>query len=53
MAVRTVTGKTPDMYVTDAVDPDRSSVSSLLHDFFFRELRSRYYNPQWMKGMME
>jgi len=52
MAVRTVTGKTPDMYVTDAVDPDRSSVSSL-HDFFSRELRSRYYNPQWMKGMME
>ena len=52
LAVRTVTGKAPDLYVTDAVDPDRSDVS-LLHDFFSRELRSRYYNPQWMKGMME
>ena len=52
LAVRTVTGKAPDLYVTDAKDPDRSQVSSL-HDFFSKELRSRYYNPQWMKGMME
>jgi cobaltochelatase CobN len=50
--VRTATGKAPDLYVTDAKDPDRSDVSSL-HDFFSRELRSRYYNPRWMKGMME
>ncbi len=52
LAVRTVTGKTPDMYVTDARDPDRAQVSGL-HDFFSKELRSRYYNPQWIKGMME
>ncbi len=52
LAVRTVTGKAPDLYVTDAKDPDRSDVSSL-HDFFSRELRSRYYNPQWIEGMME
>ena len=40
------------MYVTDAVDPDNADVSSL-RSFFSRELRSRYYNPQWMEGMME
>lgn len=52
LAVRTVTGRTPDMYVTDSRDPDRSQVSGL-HDFFSKELRSRYYNPQWIRGMME
>ena len=52
LAVRTLTGKTPDMYVTDGIDPDESRVSSL-HEAFSKELRSRYYNPQWMKGMME
>jgi len=52
MAVRTVTGKTPEMYVTDGRDPERSEVSSL-HDFFSKELRTRYYNPQWIEGMME
>ncbi len=52
MAVRTVTGNTPDMYVTDGRDPERSEVSSL-HDFFSKELRTRYYNPQWIEGMME
>lgn len=52
MAVRTVTGGTPDMYVTDARDPDKSDVSAL-HDFFSKELRTRYYNPQWIEGMME
>ncbi|NPV62683.1 MAG: PQQ-binding-like beta-propeller repeat protein [Methanotrichaceae archaeon] len=52
LAVRTVTGKTPDMYVTDARDPDKAQVSGL-KGFFSKELRSRYYNPQWIKGMME
>ncbi len=52
LAVRTVTGETPDMYVTDARDPEREAVSSL-HNFFSKELRVRYYNPQWMRGMME
>ena len=51
LAVRTITGKAPDLYVTDSRDPDRSSVSSL-HDYFSRELRSRYYNPRWIEGMM-
>ncbi|OPY52254.1 MAG: cobaltochelatase subunit CobN [Methanosaeta sp. PtaU1.Bin060] len=52
LAVRTITGRTPDMYVTDVRNPDKSQVSGL-HDVFSKELRSRYYNPQWIKGMME
>jgi cobaltochelatase CobN len=52
LAVRTAAGKAPDLYVTDAVDPEKSDVSSL-HDYFSRELRSRYYNPRWIQGMME
>jgi cobaltochelatase CobN len=52
MAVRTVTGRTPEMYVTDGRDPERSEVSSL-HDIFSKELRTRYYNPRWIEGMME
>jgi len=51
MAVRTVTGKTPPMYVTDVRNPDHQKVESL-HEFFHRELRTRYYNPKWIEGMM-
>ncbi|MBN1322954.1 MAG: cobaltochelatase subunit CobN [Methanotrichaceae archaeon] len=51
MAVRTVTGETPPMYVTDARDPNHQSVDSL-HDVFHKELRTRYYNPKWIEGMM-
>lgn len=51
MAVRTVTGNTPPIYVTDVRDPSQQKVESL-HDFFSKELRARYYNPKWMEGMM-
>ncbi|MEA2045359.1 MAG: cobaltochelatase subunit CobN [Euryarchaeota archaeon] len=50
MAVRTVTGETPPMYVTDVRDPNKQKVEPL-HNFFTRELRSRYYNPKWIEGM--
>ncbi|MCX8207816.1 MAG: cobaltochelatase subunit CobN, partial [Methanothrix sp.] len=52
LAVRTVTGSTPDMYVTDARDPRKERVHEL-GGFFSRELRTRYYNPRWIQGMME
>lgn len=52
LAVRTVTGATPDMYVTDARNQDQAEVSSL-QSAFSSELRTRYYNPNWIKGMME
>jgi len=50
MAVRTVTGETPPMYVTDVRNPNMPKVESL-HDFFSKELRTRYYNPKWIEGM--
>lgn len=52
LAVRTVTGSTPEMYVTDARDPRKERVHEL-GEFFSRELRTRYYNPRWIQGMME
>ncbi len=51
MAVRTVTGETPPMYVTDVRNPNHQKVESL-HDVFHKELRTRYYNPKWIEGMM-
>ncbi|MHC1630870.1 MAG: cobaltochelatase subunit CobN [Methanotrichaceae archaeon] len=50
LAVRTVTGETPPMYVTDVRDPNQQKVESL-HSFFSKELRTRYYNPKWIRGM--
>ena len=53
MAVRTVTGEAPDLYVTDARARGESGKVEPLKSFFSRELRSRYYNPKWIEGMME
>lgn len=52
LAVRTVSGSTPEMYVTDVRDPRKERVHEL-GEFFSTELRSRYYNPRWIQGMME
>ena len=51
MAVRTVTGETPSLYVTDARDNDEDGKVEPLKSFFSRELRSRYFNPKWIEGM--
>ncbi len=51
MAVRTVTGETPSLYVTDARDKSQDGKVEPLKSFFSRELRSRYYNPKWIEGM--
>ena len=53
LAVRTVTGETPSLYVTDARDKSREGKVEPLKGFFYRELRSRYYNPKWIEGMMD
>ena len=53
LAVRTVTGETPPLYVTDARDKSREGKVEPIRGFFYRELRSRYYNPKWIGGMME
>ncbi|MDH7597782.1 MAG: cobaltochelatase subunit CobN [Methanothrix sp.] len=52
LAVRTVTGSTPEMYVTDVRDPRKERIHEL-GEFFSKELRTRYYNPRWIQGMME
>jgi cobaltochelatase CobN len=45
-------GKAPNMYILDYANPARASVMTL-SDYMQRELRTRYYNPEWVKGMME
>ncbi len=52
LAARTITGTTPELYVTDARDPRKERVHTL-NEFFSKELRTRYYNPKWIEGMME
>jgi cobaltochelatase CobN len=51
MAVRTVTGETPDIYVTDDRDKSQDGKVEPLKSFFSGELRSRYYTPKWIEGM--
>ncbi|AET64721.1 Cobaltochelatase CobN subunit [Methanothrix harundinacea 6Ac] len=51
MAVRTVTGVAPNLYVTDARARGAAGKAEPLKSFFTRELRSRYYNPKWIEGM--
>nr|WP_242826108.1 cobaltochelatase subunit CobN [Desulfurispora thermophila] len=45
-------GQAPDMYILDYANPARASVTTLT-EYLTRELRTRYYNPEWIKGMME
>jgi cobaltochelatase CobN len=52
LAVRSLTGETPDMYINNLRAPDDPKVETLSH-FMNRELRTRYFNPEWIKGMME
>ncbi len=51
MAVRTVSGEAPDLYVTDVRAKGEKGKVENLKSFFSRELRSRYYNPKWIEGM--
>ncbi|NMG83742.1 MAG: PQQ-binding-like beta-propeller repeat protein [Methanosarcinales archaeon] len=42
----------PDFYVTDNRDPDGNPTASTLDSVIQRELRTRYFNPKWIEGMM-
>ncbi|CAD7766625.1 MAG: Outer membrane protein assembly factor BamB [Candidatus Argoarchaeum ethanivorans] len=42
----------PDFYVTDNRDPDGNPTASTLESVIQRELRTRYFNPKWIEGMM-
>ncbi|WP_461344143.1 cobaltochelatase subunit CobN, partial [Brevundimonas sp. GN22] len=52
VAIRSVTegGQGPDLYITNTRDPDRPAMSDI-HSFIGTEFRSRYVNPQWIRGM--
>ena len=52
MAVRSVSGRDPDLYVANLRDRDHLKTESL-KSFFNRELSARYLNPRWIEGMKE
>ena len=52
LAVRSVSGKNPDVYMANLRDPDNPKIETLQH-CLQRELRARYFNPKWIQGMME
>ena len=52
LAVRTVTGETPDIYINNLRDPNTPKIETL-SQFLARELRTRNLNPHWIEGMME
>jgi cobaltochelatase CobN len=52
LAVREVSGTTPEMYVTNLVDPN-NMFAEKLSTMLNRQLASRYTNPSWIQGMME
>ncbi|SPL69990.1 cobaltochelatase subunit CobN [Acinetobacter stercoris] len=49
LVIRTVQGKSPELLITD-LRQNKSEVTTL-KAFLSDELRSRYLNPQWIKGM--
>ncbi|WP_094228360.1 cobaltochelatase subunit CobN [Methanolobus psychrotolerans] len=52
LAIRTVSGETPDIYLSNLRDPSNPVVETL-SQFLVKELRTRNLNPEWIKGMME
>lgn len=52
LAVRSITGKTPDLYVTNLKNPNNPKTENL-NSYLRQEIRARYFNPKWIKGMME
>ncbi len=51
LAVETLTGKTPNSFVIHHADQDRV-VTQPLHAALKQELRGRFLNPAWLKGLM-
>jgi cobaltochelatase CobN len=52
LAIERVNGAPPENYVLFYADPKQSRVDTLEH-FLTKEMRSRYYNPEWIQGMMK
>jgi cobaltochelatase CobN len=54
-AYKAVTGEDFDsdnIYATDNSDLDSDPTVSSLHEVISKELRTRYWNPKWIEGMM-
>ncbi|MHC1588668.1 MAG: cobaltochelatase subunit CobN, partial [Methermicoccaceae archaeon] len=51
LAVRSLTGSDPAAYVADLRNPTAPHMTTLEH-MFMSELRTRYFNPKWIEGMM-
>lgn len=51
MAIRTVDGNTPEVYVTNMSNPNKQ-FHETIEKFMGREMRSRYLNPEWIKAML-
>ncbi len=52
MAMEYVNGKAPSMFVLDYSNKNKADSINLEH-YMNRELTTRYYNPEWIKGMMK
>jgi cobaltochelatase CobN len=52
MAVRSITGETPDLYITNLRDPHNPKTETL-KSYLRREVNARNFNPRWIEGMME
>ena len=52
MAIRSITGEAPDMYINNLKNSDSAKLETLQH-ILMRDLRSMYYNELWIRGMME
>jgi len=52
MAIRQVNGQTPETFVLNLADP-KNGRHETLDRFLGREMRTRYTNPEWIKGMMK
>lgn len=51
MAIEKMNGKAPNLNVVYYANPSNSKVMSL-QSFMTQEMRSRYYNPEWIQAMM-
>ncbi len=52
LAIESVSGNAPDMYINNLRAVNNPRVETLNH-FLNRELRARYLNQKWIEGMME
>ena len=52
LAAKSVSGESADLYITNLRNSENTKTETL-HRFFNRELRSRYFNPKWIEGMIK